>query len=90
MIFSSIVTAVGSVASTFMEGQVAKSKAKANVMVAEAEAKAEIMRTAATHAAKRQSRQLEGRGMDPDLYRHHHRVFYSGSCPAYRTWFSGA
>ena len=52
MIFSGIINAVGSVASTFMEGQVAKSKAKANVMVAEAEAKAEIMRTAATHDAK--------------------------------------
>ena len=42
MIFSGIINAVGSVASTFMEGQVAKSKAKANVMVAEAEAKAKL------------------------------------------------
>ena len=37
---------------TFVEGQISKSKAKANLAQTEAEAKAEIMKTAATHDSK--------------------------------------
>lgn len=39
-------------AGTFLEGQVTKSKAKANLAQTEAEAKAEILKTAATHDSK--------------------------------------
>ncbi len=41
-----------SLGTTFVEGQISKSKAKANLAQTEAEAKAEIMKTAATHDSK--------------------------------------
>ena len=43
---------IASLASSFVEGQVSKQKAKSHLRQTEAEAKAEIMKTAATHDSK--------------------------------------
>ena len=42
---------IANLANTFVEGRVAKSKAKAKVQVAKANAEAEVMKVAATHEA---------------------------------------
>ena len=46
-----IIGAVGSLASTYLEGKVANQKSKAEIAKAEAIAKADILKTAATHEA---------------------------------------
>ena len=43
---------LASLASSVIEGQISKSKAKATLAQTEAEAKAEVMKTAATHDSK--------------------------------------
>ena len=50
--FQALIGPIASLAGTFLEGQVTKSKAKATLAQTEAEAKAEIMKTAATHDSK--------------------------------------
>ena len=45
---------LASLASSVIEGQISKSKAKATLAQTEAEAKAEVMKTAATHDSKRE------------------------------------
>lgn len=50
--FQALIGPIASLAGTFLEGQVTKSKAKANLAQTEAEAKAEILKTAATHDSK--------------------------------------
>jgi hypothetical protein len=47
-----IVGPLAGLASSFVEGQVSKQKAKSHLAQTEAEAKAEIMKTAATHDSK--------------------------------------
>lgn len=50
--FQALIGPIASLAGTFLEGQVTKSKAKATLAQTEAEAKAEILKTAATHDSK--------------------------------------
>lgn len=50
--FTALIGPLASLASSFMEGQVEKQKAKTKIAQTEAEAKAEVMRTAATHDSK--------------------------------------
>lgn len=50
--WTALISPIASLAGTFLEGQVTKSKAKATLAQTEAEAKAEIMKTAATHDSK--------------------------------------
>lgn len=50
--FQALIGPLASLAGTFLEGQVSKTKAKATLAQTEAEAKAEIMKTAATHDSK--------------------------------------
>ena len=50
--FQALIGPIASLASSFVEGQISKSKAKATLAQTEAEAKAEIMKTAATHDSK--------------------------------------
>ena len=50
--FQALIGPLASLASSFVEGQVSKQKAKATLAQTEAEAKAEIMKTAATHDSK--------------------------------------
>lgn len=52
MVWTALISPIASLAGTFLEGQVSKSKAKANLALTEAEAKAEILKTAATHDSK--------------------------------------
>jgi hypothetical protein len=51
-LFQALIGPIASLAGTFLEGQVTKSKAKATLAQTEAEAKAEILKTAATHDSK--------------------------------------
>lgn len=50
--WTALISPIASLAGTFLEGQVTKSKAKATLAQTEAEAKAEILKTAATHDSK--------------------------------------
>ena len=50
--WTALIGPISSLASSFVEGQVSKQKAKATLAQTEAEAKAEIMKTAATHDSK--------------------------------------
>ena len=50
--WTALIGPISSLAGSFIEGQVSKQKAKANLAQTEAEAKAEIMKTAATHDSK--------------------------------------
>ncbi len=50
--WTALISPIAALAGTFLEGQVSKSKAKANLAQTEAEAKAEILKTAATHDSK--------------------------------------
>lgn len=52
MIWSALISPIASLAGTFLEGQVSKSKAKAKLIQTEAEAKSEVMRNAAMHDSK--------------------------------------
>ena len=50
--WTALIGPLSSLAGTFLEGQVSKQKAKANLAQTEAEAKAEVLKTAATHDSK--------------------------------------
>jgi len=50
--WTALISPLASLAGTFLEGQVSKSKAKANLAQTEAETKAEIMKNAALHDSK--------------------------------------
>ena len=50
--WTALISPIASLASSVIEGQISKQKAKANLAQTEAESKAEIMRTAATHDSK--------------------------------------
>lgn len=52
MIWSALISPIASLAGTFLEGQVSKSKAKAQLVQTEAEAKSEVMKNAAMHDSK--------------------------------------
>lgn len=50
--WTALIGPISSLAGSFIEGQVSKQKAKANLAQTEAEAKAEVLKTAATHDSK--------------------------------------
>lgn len=50
--WTALISPIASLAGTFLEGQVSKSKAKAKLVQTEAEAKSEVMRSAAMHDSK--------------------------------------
>lgn len=50
--WTALISPIASLASSVIEGQISKQKAKATLAQTEAESKAEIMRTAATHDSK--------------------------------------
>lgn len=58
--WTALIGPISSLASSFVEGQVSKQKAKATLAQTEAEAKAEIMKTAATHDSKWELIMAEG------------------------------
>ena len=50
--FQALIGPIASLAGTFLEGQVSKSKAKATLAQTEAEAKSEVLKSAAMHDSK--------------------------------------
>ena len=50
--WTALISPIASLAGTFLEGQVSKSKAKAQLVQTEAEAKSEVMKNAAMHDSK--------------------------------------
>jgi len=58
--WTALISPLAGLASSFIEGQVSKQKAKATLAQTEAEAKAEIMKTAATHDSKWELIMAEG------------------------------
>ena len=58
--WTALIGPISSLASSFVEGQVSKQKAKATLAQTEAEAEAEIMKTAATHDSKWELIMAEG------------------------------
>ena len=50
--WTALISPIASLAGTFLEGQVSKSKAKAKLVQTEAESKAEVMKNAAMHDSK--------------------------------------
>lgn len=58
--WTALISPIASLASSVIEGQVSKQKAKSHLAQTEAEAKAEIMKTAATHDSKWELIMAEG------------------------------
>ena len=58
--FQAFIGPISELAGSFMQGQIEKQKAKANLAQTKAAAEAEIMKTAATHASKWESIMAQG------------------------------
>ena len=78
---------IANLANTFVEGRVAKSKAKAKAQVAKANAEAEVMKVAATHEAGWEKIMAEASAdswKDNFIYSYHSFIVYSSNATLYR------